>query len=67
MEKDSSSASFPGLCSGQAGQAGRLQRAAGRNQTTEDRGKLVDCRFEIDEVSVFRFQILCFFFLTPET
>jgi hypothetical protein len=29
--------------------------------------RIADCEFEIDEVSVFRFQILCLFFLTPET
>jgi hypothetical protein len=29
--------------------------------------KIANCEFEVDQVLVFRFQLLCLFFLTPET
>jgi len=56
---------------GEWSKARRARREVGRDgergKKAEDRGKIADCGFEIDEVSVFRFQILCLFFLTPET
>ena len=69
MEKDSPSAS--------SGQAGRLQPrdklgTGGQQADSNLRGEVVvdgnsKSQITVAKVSVYRFQILCFFLLTPET
>jgi len=46
---------------------GKGQEELSTRQRKDDRRQRADCGFEIDEVSVFRFQVLWLFFLTPDT